>query len=104
MTVILGLLQTFGGNCGIPWVLRLCLALPTIPRQTGKQKGHIAPLNRLLDVCLLSIVCHLKLGEVVGTLELGLNTAMSDSTGNPPALAALRKMPRLPVDLIVGKE
>ena len=42
--------------------------------------------------------------EVVGALELGLNTAVSDSTGKPPALVALEKMPRLPVDLIVGTE
>ena len=27
--------------------------------------------------------------EVVGALELGLNTAVSDSTGKPPALVAL---------------
>ena len=42
--------------------------------------------------------------ELVVALELGLNTAMSDSTGKPPALVALGEMPRLPVDLIVGKE
>ena len=28
--------------------------------------------------------------EVVGALELGLNTAVSDSTGKPPALVAVR--------------
>ena len=39
--------------------------------------------------------------EVVGALELGLNTAVSDSTGKPPALVALGEMLRLPVDLIV---
>ena len=37
-------------------------------------------------------------------MELGLNTAISDSTGKPPVLVALGKMPRLPVDLIVGTE
>ena len=42
--------------------------------------------------------------EVVGALELGLNTAVSDSTGKPPALVALGEMPHLPVDLIVGTE
>ena len=42
--------------------------------------------------------------EVVGALELGLNTAVSDSTGMPPSLVALGEMPRLPVDLIVGTE
>ena len=42
--------------------------------------------------------------EVVGALELGLNTAVSDSTGKPPALVALEEMPPLPVDLIVGTE
>ena len=39
--------------------------------------------------------------EVVGALELGLNTAVSDSTGKPPALVALGEMSLLPVDLIV---
>ena len=43
-------------------------------------------------------------GEVAGALERGLNTAVSDSTGNPPALVALGEMPSLPVDLIVGTE
>ena len=42
--------------------------------------------------------------EVVGALELGLNTAVSDCTGKPPALVALGEMPHLPVDLIVGTE
>ena len=40
--------------------------------------------------------------EVVGALELGLDTAASDSTWKPLALVALRETPRLPVDLIVG--
>ena len=40
--------------------------------------------------------------EVIGAVELGLNTAVSDSTGRPPALVALEEMPRLPVDLIAG--
>ena len=42
--------------------------------------------------------------EVVGALELGLNTAVSDSTGKPHALMALGEMPCLPVDLIVGTD
>ena len=42
--------------------------------------------------------------EVVGALELGLNTAVSDSTGKPLTLVALGEMPRLPVDLIVGTD
>ena len=42
--------------------------------------------------------------EVVGALELGLNTAASDSTAKSPALEALGEMPRLPVDLIVGTD
>ena len=42
--------------------------------------------------------------EVVGALELGLNTAVSDSTGKPSSLVALGEMPRLPVDLIVGTD
>ena len=39
---------------------------------------------------------------MAGSLELGLNTAVSDSTGKLPALVALGEMPHLPVDLIVG--
>ena len=42
--------------------------------------------------------------EVVGALESGLNTVVSDSTGKTPALVALGEMPRLPVDLIVGTD
>ena len=42
--------------------------------------------------------------EVVGALELGLNTTVSDSTGKPPGLVALGEMPHLPVDLIVGAD
>ena len=42
--------------------------------------------------------------EVVGALELGLNTAVCDSTGKPPAFMALEKMARLSVDLIVGTD
>ena len=41
---------------------------------------------------------------VVGALELGLNTAVSDSTGKPPALVALGEMPHLPVALIVDTD
>ena len=40
--------------------------------------------------------------EVVGALELGLNTVVSDSAGKPHALVALGEMPHFPVDLIVG--
>ena len=42
--------------------------------------------------------------EVVGALELGLNTAVSDSTGSHLLKLALGEMPRLPVDLIVGTD
>ena len=42
--------------------------------------------------------------EVVGALELGFNTAVSNSTGKPPALVALGEMPCLSVDLIVGTD
>ena len=42
--------------------------------------------------------------EVVGALELGLNTAVSDSMGKPPALVALGEMPQLPVDLTAGTD
>ena len=42
--------------------------------------------------------------EVAGALELRLNTAVSGSTGKPPALAELGEMSLLPGDLIVGTE
>ena len=42
--------------------------------------------------------------EVVGALELGLNTAVLDSIGKPPALVALGEMPHLHVDLTMGTE
>ena len=42
--------------------------------------------------------------EVVGALELRLNTAVSDSPAKLPALVALEEMPCLPVDLIAGTE
>ena len=40
--------------------------------------------------------------KVVGTLELGLNSANAENTGRPPALEAFGKLPRLPVDVLVG--
>ena len=39
---------------------------------------------------------------VIGALELGLNTAVAESTGKPPALGAFGELPRLPADIIVG--
>ena len=39
---------------------------------------------------------------VIGALELGLNTAVAESTSKPPALEALGELPRLPVDVVVG--
>ena len=39
---------------------------------------------------------------MIGALELGLNTAVAESTGKPPALVAFGKLPRLPVDVVVG--
>ena len=42
--------------------------------------------------------------EVIGALELGLSTAVLDSTGKPPVLVALGVIPRLPMDLIVRTE
>ena len=39
---------------------------------------------------------------VIGALELGLNTAVAESTGKPLALGAFVELPRLPVDVIVG--
>ena len=40
--------------------------------------------------------------RVIGALELGLNTAVAESTGKPPALGAFGGLPRLPVDVVVG--
>ena len=72
MIVILTSLQISGGTRRIPWLLGLCLALPTIPIQMGKQKGHIAPLSKLSDVCLLSVACYLRLGvKWLGPWNLG---------------------------------
>ena len=42
--------------------------------------------------------------RVIGAIELGLNTAVAESTGKPPALGAFEELPRLPVDLVVGAE
>ena len=41
---------------------------------------------------------------VIGALELGLNTAVAESTGNPPALGAFGELPKLPFDVVVGAE
>ena len=38
---------------------------------------------------------------VIGALELGLNTAVAESTGKPAALGAFGELPRLPVDVVV---
>ena len=35
-------------------------------------------------------------------LELGLNTAVAQSTGKPPALGTFGELPKLPVDVVVG--
>ena len=40
--------------------------------------------------------------RVIGTLELGLNTAVAESTGKPPALGTFGELPRLAVDVVVG--
>ena len=40
--------------------------------------------------------------KVVGTLELGLNSANAEITGKRPALGAFGELPRLPVDVLVG--
>ena len=37
---------------------------------------------------------------VIGALELGLNTAVAESTGRPPALGAFGELPRLRVDVV----
>ena len=39
---------------------------------------------------------------VIGALELGLNSAVAESTGKPPALEAFGELPKLPVDAVVG--
>ena len=39
---------------------------------------------------------------VIEALELRLNTAVAGSTGKPPDLGVFGKLPRLPVDVIVG--
>ena len=39
---------------------------------------------------------------MIGALELGLNTAVAESTGKPRALGAFGELPRLPVDVVVG--
>ena len=40
--------------------------------------------------------------EVIGALELGLNTTVAESTGKPPALGAFGELHRLSVEVIVG--
>ena len=40
--------------------------------------------------------------KVVGTLELGLNSANAESTGKPPALGTFGELLYLPVDVLVG--
>ena len=39
---------------------------------------------------------------MIGALELGLNTAVAESTGKPPALGAFGELPGLPADVAVG--
>ena len=41
---------------------------------------------------------------VIGALEFGLNTAVAESTGKPPALGAFGELPRLLVNIVVGAE
>ena len=40
--------------------------------------------------------------KVMGTLELGLNSANAESTGTSPTLGAFGELPCLPVDVIMG--
>ena len=40
--------------------------------------------------------------KIVGILELGLDSANTESTGKPRAFGAFGELPRLPVDVIVG--
>ena len=39
---------------------------------------------------------------MIGALELGLNTAVAESAGKPPAFGAFGELPRLLVDVVVG--
>ena len=39
---------------------------------------------------------------MIGALELGLNTAVAESSSKAPAFGAFGELPRLPVDVVVG--
>ena len=42
--------------------------------------------------------------DVVGVIELSMNTAVAASTGEAPAKLDLRELPRLPVDFALDRE
>ena len=42
--------------------------------------------------------------DVVGVVELAMNTAVTASTGEAPAKLDLRELPRLPVDVALDSE
>ena len=42
--------------------------------------------------------------DVVGVVELAMNTAVAASTGKAPAKFDLRELPRLPVDVALDRE
>ena len=42
--------------------------------------------------------------DVVGVVELAMNTAVAASTGEAPAKINLRELPRLPVDVALNSE
>ena len=42
--------------------------------------------------------------DVVGVVELAMNTAVAASTGAAPAKLDLRELPRLPVDVALDSE
>ena len=75
------------------------------PQTDGKaERAH-----RTIEQAIVCMLAERRLPpeawcEVVGALELGLNAAVSNSTGKPPALVALGEIPCLPVDVIVGTE
>ena len=97
-----GSLRTSGNICETAWGQWLYFPLSTTPKWMARRKEHIEQVI----TCMLADPSLLPEAwcEVVGALELGLDTAVSDSTGKPPAPVALGEMQRLPVDLIVGTD
>ena len=73
------------------------------PRTDGKEERA----HRTIEQAIRCMLAEHSLPpddwcKVVGTLELGLNYANTESTGKPPALGAFRELPRLHIDVLVG--